>query len=66
MRVLERLFESLSSRQHRRLERASTIGGVCLLALGLDLGGTTLAGLICGLAGVVLGLLPVVLDDKCE
>jgi hypothetical protein len=56
--------ERFRSGQARFFSRLSTVSGVCLLAVGLDLGGSTTAGLVCGLAGVVLGLVPVLLDVR--
>jgi len=50
---------AISSRRYRWLDRASKLGGLALIAAGLDVGGTTLAGIALALAGTALGLLTV-------
>ncbi|WP_135534633.1 hypothetical protein [Halostella pelagica] len=46
----------LSARTYRYLDRASKLLGVGLVALGLEAGGDTLAGVTLGAVGVALAL----------
>ncbi|WP_135807019.1 hypothetical protein [Halorussus marinus] len=52
---------ALSARTYRHLDRASKLLGVGLVALGLDAGGDTLAGLALGAVGAALALATVFL-----
>jgi hypothetical protein len=46
----------LSARTYRHLDRASKLLGVGLVALGLELGGDTFAGIALGVAGTAVAL----------
>jgi hypothetical protein len=46
----------LSARTYRHLDRASKLLGVGLVALGLQTGGDTVAGVALGVVGAVLAL----------
>lgn len=54
---------ALSSRQYTWLDRATKLGGVVLIAAGLDVGGDTLAGLVLAALGVALGLSTVIIHE---
>ncbi|WP_135820585.1 hypothetical protein [Halostella litorea] len=51
----------LSARAYRHLDRASKLLGVGLVAVGLELGGDSLAGVALGAVGAVLALTTVFL-----
>jgi hypothetical protein len=54
---------SLSGRQYRWLDRASKLLGVALIAAGLEVGGSTPAGIALALLGVACGLTTVLIDN---
>jgi hypothetical protein len=51
----------LSARTYRYFDHASKLLGVALVALGLDMGGDTLAGVALGVIGATLALVTVFL-----
>jgi hypothetical protein len=53
----------LSRRQYRWLDRATKLLGVALIAAGLEVGGSTLAGIALALLGVACGLTTVLIDN---
>ncbi|MFB6169930.1 MAG: hypothetical protein ABEJ06_02175 [Haloarculaceae archaeon] len=53
---------SLSRRSYRVLDAGTKLGGVCLLAAGLDAGLATTTGALLGLAGASLATITVSLD----
>jgi hypothetical protein len=54
----------LSPRTYRFLDRATKLGGVGLVALGLDAGGDTLVGLALGVLGAAVALTTVFLRQR--
>ncbi|ELZ32548.1 hypothetical protein C474_07002 [Halogeometricum pallidum JCM 14848] len=55
---------ALPARTYRRLDRASKLIGVALVAVGLETGGDTLAGIALGLLGAAIALTTVVLQRQ--
>jgi hypothetical protein len=55
---------ALSPRTYRFLDRATKLGGVGLVALGLDAGGDTLVGVALGVLGAALALTTVFLRQR--
>ena len=56
MSTPERVGITLSRRQYRWLDRATKLGGVALIAAGLEVGGDTAAGIVLAALGVACGL----------
>jgi hypothetical protein len=54
----------LSRRQYRWLDRGTKLLGVALIAVGLEVGGNTVAGVALAAVGVVLGLTTVIIDHE--
>lgn len=54
---------SLAPRTYRLVDRATKLGGVVLVAAGLEAGGGTLTGLTLGAAGTALALTTVFVSD---
>lgn len=54
----------LSPRQYRWLDRGTKLLGVALIAVGLEVGGDTVAGIALAALGVVLGLTTVIIDHE--
>ena len=54
----------LSTRQYRWLDRATKLLGVALVAVGLEVGGDTTAGLVLAALGVAFGLVTVIIDTQ--
>ncbi|ODR82548.1 hypothetical protein BG842_18400 [Haladaptatus sp. W1] len=53
---------TLSERQYRRIDQLTKLLGVVLVAVGLELGGSTFAGIAFGALGVCIALLTVFMD----
>ncbi|WP_458207807.1 hypothetical protein [Haladaptatus sp. NG-SE-30] len=53
---------TLSKHQYRRLDQLTKLLGVVLVAIGLDMGGSTLAGIAFGALGVCIALLTIFID----
>lgn len=47
---------ALSQRQYRWLDRVTKLAGVGLIAVGLEVGGDSLSGIVLAALGVTLGL----------
>ncbi|MCT9098322.1 hypothetical protein [Haloarchaeobius sp. HME9146] len=47
---------AVSQRTYTRLDRATKLGGLALVAIGLELGGSDPAGIAFGVAGAALAL----------
>lgn len=54
---------AVSDGTYRWIDRATKLGGVALIAAGLDVGGATLAGIALAAAGVALGLATVLIPN---
>ena len=54
---------TLSDRQYRWLDRATKLVGVVLIAAGLEVGGSTPAGIALATIGVACGLTTVLIDN---
>lgn len=54
---------AVSDRTYRWIDRATKLGGIALIAAGLEVGGTTPEGVVLGAAGVALGLATVFVND---
>ncbi|WP_136591774.1 hypothetical protein [Salinigranum halophilum] len=63
MNTDSRVNAALSGRQYRWLDRASKLLGVALIAAGLEVGGSTPAGIALALLGVACGLTTVLIDN---
>jgi hypothetical protein len=63
MNTDSRVNAALSRRQYRWLDRASKLLGVALIAAGLEVGGSTPAGIALALLGVACGLTTVLIDN---
>ena len=55
---------TLSTRQYRWLDRTTKLLGVALIAVGLEVGGDTVAGLLLGGVGVAIGLTSVIINTS--
>lgn len=55
---------ALSSRRYRWVDRLTKLTGVALIALGLETGGDTLAGIALAALGVAFGLATVLIDEQ--
>jgi hypothetical protein len=55
---------SLPESSYRRVDRASKLAGVGLIAAGLAVGGDTLAGVALAAAGVAVGLATVFISKQ--
>ncbi|MEF8852740.1 MAG: hypothetical protein V5A44_10260 [Haloarculaceae archaeon] len=55
---------TLTERSYRRVDRASKLAGVALIAAGLAVGGDTLAGVALAVAGVAVGLATVFITEQ--
>jgi hypothetical protein len=55
---------ALSARRYRWLDRVTKLAGVALVALGLETGGGTLAGIAYATLGVALGLATVLVTEQ--
>jgi|AntRauTorcE11898_2_1112593.scaffolds.fasta_scaffold100994_1 hypothetical protein len=64
MSTSKRAGLTLSRRQYRWLDRATKLGGVALIAAGLEVGGDTTAGIVLAALGVACGLTTVFIDTK--
>ncbi len=53
---------ALSRRQFRWLDRVTKLGGVALIAAGLEVGGDTTAGIVLAALGVACGLTTVFIN----
>jgi hypothetical protein len=53
---------SLTPRQYRWLDRVTKLLGLALIAAGLEVGGTTTAGIVLAALGVASGLTTVVIQ----
>lgn len=54
----------LSSRAYRWLDRATKLAGVALVAGGLEVGGSTTAGLALAITGAVLATITIFIDNS--
>ncbi|MFT4921897.1 MAG: hypothetical protein ACI8XM_001104 [Haloarculaceae archaeon] len=54
---------AVSARQYRWLDRVTKLLGVALIAVGLEVGGDTVAGIALAVLGVVCGLTTVIIDS---
>jgi hypothetical protein len=54
---------ALSPRQYRWLDRTTKLAGVVLVAAGLEVGGSTPAGIALAALGVACGLTTVLIDN---
>jgi len=55
---------TVDSRTYRLLDYATKLGGLVLVAAGLEVGGTTTVGLLLGVSGAVLGLTTVFIGER--
>lgn len=55
---------TLSARRYRWLDRVTKLAGVALVALGLEAGGGTLAGIAYATLGVALGVATVLVTEQ--
>ncbi|MEF8871469.1 MAG: hypothetical protein V5A41_07545 [Haloarculaceae archaeon] len=56
MSTSETAGPTLSRRQYRWFDRVTKLGGVALIAAGLEVGGNTTAGIVLAALGVACGL----------
>ncbi|MFC7139854.1 hypothetical protein ACFQMA_08385 [Halosimplex aquaticum] len=55
---------AVDERTYRRLDVATKLAGLGLIAAGLEVGGATAPGLALGVCGAVLGLVTVIIGDS--
>jgi hypothetical protein len=55
---------TVDGRTYRILDRASKLGGLALVAAGLEVGGATAAGLLLGVSGAALGLTTIFIENN--
>jgi hypothetical protein len=55
---------ALSRRQYQWLDRVTKLAGVGLVAVGLEVGGSSVSGIVLAALGVTLGLVTVFIDTS--
>lgn len=63
---MSRSFLAVPSPAYRLLDYATKLGGVGLIAVGLEVGGATLLGVALGAAGAALGLSTIFIETTNE
>jgi len=63
---VSRTLAAVPARTYRLLDYATKLGGVGIVAVGLEVGGSTLPGLVLGALGAAVGLSTVFIEPTNE